>query len=66
MMISVRTILEGGGWGGRGVTLAKVSILIGGPDWATAVLTGILELNVFAMLLGTLPVVLLVVRNEIK
>eukprot|EP00976_Prorocentrum_cordatum_P069852 1179713-Prorocentrum_minimum.AAC.1 len=57
-MVSIKNILEGGG---RRITLPKVMILVGGPDWPTSVLTGILELNVFAMLLGSLPVMLLVV-----
>lgn len=44
-----------------GLTLAKVCILCGGPDWPTSVLTGILRCHVGQMLLGTLPCILLVV-----
>lgn len=44
-----------------GLTVAKVSILVGGPDWPTSVLTGILRLNVWQMLLGSLPVFFLIV-----
>jgi len=43
-----------------GLNLPKISVLIGGPDWPTSVLCGILRLNVFQMLLGTTPVVLLI------
>eukprot|EP00916_Digyalum_oweni_P016855 GHVL01027664.1.p1 GENE.GHVL01027664.1~~GHVL01027664.1.p1 ORF type:complete len:792 (+),score=116.07 GHVL01027664.1:53-2428(+) len=44
-----------------GISVDKVSILIGGPDWPTSVLTGILRLSVFQMLLGSSPVIILVV-----
>eukprot|EP00929_Paragymnodinium_shiwhaense_P000996 TRINITY_DN101208_c0_g1_i1.p1 TRINITY_DN101208_c0_g1~~TRINITY_DN101208_c0_g1_i1.p1 ORF type:complete len:896 (+),score=172.51 TRINITY_DN101208_c0_g1_i1:225-2912(+) len=40
-----------------GLGLSKVVILIGGPDWPTSVLTGILKMSLFQMLLGTLPVI---------
>lgn len=43
-----------------GLGIDKVSILCGGPDWPTSVLTGILRLSVVKMLIGTLPVVFLV------
>ena len=42
-----------------GVSLAKVSVLCGGPDWPTAVLCGILRADVRQMLLGLSPIVLL-------
>ena len=42
------------------LSLRKVLILCGGPDWPTSVLTGILGLDLNKMLLGTLPVYLLV------
>jgi len=42
-----------------GLGLEKVLILCGGPDWPTSVLTGILHLPLFQMLLGTLPVLFL-------
>lgn len=38
------------------ITLAKVSILIGGPDWPVAVLCGILRLSLPKTLLGVSPV----------
>jgi len=41
----------------RGLKLPKVSILVGGPDWPTSVLCGILRLDLFQVCLGTLPVV---------
>ena len=40
----------------RGLTLAKVAILCSGPDWPTAVLCGILKLDVTQMLIGLLPI----------
>merc|ERR1719478_585635 len=40
-----------------GLGIRKVVILIGGPDWPTSVLTGILRLSLPQMLLGTLPVI---------
>ncbi len=39
-----------------GLNMAKVSILCGGPDWPTSVLTGILRLSVVQMQIGTLPI----------
>jgi len=44
-----------------GLKINKICILIGGPDWPTSVLTGILKLNVFQMLLGTAPCIFLVI-----
>jgi len=44
-----------------GLHTPKVAILVGGPDWPTSVLTGILGLSLFEMLLGSLPVLLLIV-----
>ena len=38
-------------------------ILCGGPDWPTSVATGIMGLDVWKMLLGSLPVVLLIVPS---
>merc|ERR1711957_436389 len=40
------------------ITLAKVAFLIGGPDWPTSVLCGILRLDLLQCLLGTIPVIL--------
>ena len=53
---AIRKILEA-----PGMSFPKVCILVGGPDWPTSALTGILKLNLFEMLLGTLPVFLLIV-----
>lgn len=41
----------------EGITLGKVAMLIGGPDWPVAVLCGILRLNVVKVLLATSPVI---------
>lgn len=43
-----------------GLSVAKVCILVGGPDWPVSVTTGILRCNVFQMLFGTLPVLFLI------
>ena len=40
--------------------IKKVSILCGGPDWPVSVLTGILGQNPIAMLVGSLPVILVI------
>lgn len=44
-----------------GLTMEKVAILCGGPDWPTSVLTGILRLRLLPMLIGTLPCFFLIV-----
>jgi len=38
-------------------------ILCGGPDWPTSVLTGILRLSCVKMLIGSLPVVLIIIPS---
>jgi len=43
----------------QGLNLPKVAVLLGGPDWPTSVLCGILRVNIPQMLMGTLPIVLL-------
>uniref|UniRef100_A0A7S1BTQ1 Uncharacterized protein n=1 Tax=Corethron hystrix TaxID=216773 RepID=A0A7S1BTQ1_9STRA len=43
-----------------GVTKEKIFILIGGPDWPTSVLCGIMKLDFFPLMLGTLPVIFLI------
>ena len=43
-----------------GLSLAKVCILVGGPDWPVSVTTGILGCDVWQMLLGTAPVLFLI------
>ena len=37
-------------------TQPQVSLLVGGPDWPTSVITGILRQNVVQMMLGTVPI----------
>jgi hypothetical protein len=46
-----------------GLNFAKCAILVGGPDWPTSVITGILKLNVFQMMLGTTPILPLIVAS---
>lgn len=41
-----------------GLTVGKVAILVGGPDWPTSVTCGILRLEIYQMLIGTLPVII--------
>mmetsp|Transcript_98871 Transcript_98871/g.268523 ORF Transcript_98871/g.268523 Transcript_98871/m.268523 type:complete len:696 (+) Transcript_98871:1-2088(+) len=43
-----------------GLSMGKVAILVGGPDWPVSVGCGIIRLNIAQMLLGTSPVVVLV------
>jgi hypothetical protein len=43
-----------------GLNLDKIAILVGGPDWPTSVLTGILKLKLSAMLFGSLPIIFLI------
>jgi len=43
-----------------GLHQAKVAVLLGGPDWPTSVLTGILRLDASQMLLGSCPIVFLI------
>eukprot|EP00804_Cyclotella_cryptica_P010313 CCRYP_012242-RA/>CCRYP_012242-RA protein AED:0.10 eAED:0.10 QI:0/0.84/0.75/1/0.73/0.55/20/4684/1413 len=47
--------------GTDGLTISKVAILIGGPDWPTSVLCGIMRLSLPQILLGTVPVVFLTI-----
>jgi len=54
-MKAVRKILQK-----PGIGIPKVAILIGGPDWPTSVLTGIMGLNLCEMLYGSQPIVLLI------
>jgi len=48
---AVEAILKKPGW-----SVGKVSVLVGAPDWPTSVTCGILGMNIWQMLLGTLPV----------
>mmetsp|Transcript_28788 Transcript_28788/g.54352 ORF Transcript_28788/g.54352 Transcript_28788/m.54352 type:complete len:839 (+) Transcript_28788:95-2611(+) len=43
-----------------GLSMAKCSILIGGPDWPTSVLCGILKLDLIPILIGTFPILILI------
>jgi hypothetical protein len=43
-----------------GMGLDKVSILVGGPDWPTSVLCGIMTLDLIPVLVGTIPVFMLI------
>ncbi len=43
-----------------GFGMAKVSILCGGPDWPTSVLCGIMDLSLWPILVGTIPVLILI------
>jgi len=43
-----------------GMKIDKVCILVGGPDWPTSVLCGIMRLDLLPVLIGTLPVFLLI------
>lgn len=44
-----------------GLGIAKVCILVGGPDWPTSVLCGIMDLALFPILFGTLPIIFLII-----
>jgi hypothetical protein len=41
-----------------GLNVAQVAVLVGGPDWPTAVLCGILGLSQIKILIGTTPVLI--------
>lgn len=43
-----------------GFSPGKVAVLVGGPDWPTSVITGILDLPLCSMLMGSLPVAILI------
>ena len=43
-----------------GLGIAKVCILVGGPDWPTSVLCGIMGLPLLPILVGTLPIIFLI------
>jgi hypothetical protein len=53
-MRAIRVLLEVPGFNWK-----KCVILLGGPDWPTSVLTGILRLSVFQCLLGSSPFIIL-------
>lgn len=43
-----------------GMGMDKVCLLVGGPDWPTSVLAGIMGLDLLPVLFGTLPVIILI------
>lgn len=49
--------------GKKGLSISKVAILIGGPDWPTSVLCGIMRLSVFQIMIGTIPTIVLVIPS---
>mmetsp|Transcript_13145 Transcript_13145/g.19666 ORF Transcript_13145/g.19666 Transcript_13145/m.19666 type:complete len:912 (+) Transcript_13145:99-2834(+) len=55
LMKSMRIVL-----GEKGLSIPKVAILIGGPDWPTSVLCGIMRLDLFQIIVGTMPIVFLI------
>jgi len=58
LMKAVRLILT---MPGSSLQLGKVAVLVGGPDWPTSVITGILDLPLGSMLLGSTPVIVTIV-----
>eukprot|EP00526_Cylindrotheca_closterium_P000029 CAMPEP_0113654782 /NCGR_PEP_ID=MMETSP0017_2-20120614/29338_1 /TAXON_ID=2856 /ORGANISM="Cylindrotheca closterium" /LENGTH=872 /DNA_ID=CAMNT_0000567949 /DNA_START=1 /DNA_END=2619 /DNA_ORIENTATION=+ /assembly_acc=CAM_ASM_000147 len=44
-----------------GMSYAKVAILVGGPDWPTSVLCGLMKLELIPILLGTVPVAIIII-----
>ena len=45
----------------EGLSFGKVGILCGGPDWPTSVLCGLLKCDLKEMMMGTLPMILLII-----
>ncbi|CAE8688484.1 unnamed protein product, partial [Polarella glacialis] len=43
-----------------GLSMGKVAILCGGPDWPTSVLAGVLKLSLFECELGTMPIIVFI------
>ena len=41
----------------HGMSVGKTMILVGGPDWPTSVLTGIIGCDLVPMIAGTVPVI---------
>merc|ERR1740121_1610822 len=44
----------------EGCHISKMAVLVGGPDWPTSVITGIMDLSLLPMLIGSLPVVVVI------
>jgi len=55
LMKAMRLVLDK-----EGLSVPKVSILIGGPDWPTSVLCGIMRLSLPQIMLGTTPIIFLI------
>jgi len=55
LMKAMRLVLGSGG-----LSIPKVAILIGGPDWPTSVLCGIMRLSLLQIMVGTLPIIFLI------
>ncbi|KAL7553154.1 hypothetical protein ACHAWF_018056 [Thalassiosira exigua] len=55
LMKAMRLVLGKGG-----LSVPKVAILIGGPDWPTSVLCGIMRISICQIMLGTTPIVFLI------
>jgi len=49
-----------------GMSFAKVAMLCGGPDWPTSVLCGIMGLKLLPILVGTLPIIALVLPTVLS
>eukprot|EP00588_Corethron_pennatum_P017265 CAMPEP_0194304858 /NCGR_PEP_ID=MMETSP0171-20130528/2455_1 /TAXON_ID=218684 /ORGANISM="Corethron pennatum, Strain L29A3" /LENGTH=271 /DNA_ID=CAMNT_0039056229 /DNA_START=239 /DNA_END=1051 /DNA_ORIENTATION=+ len=49
-----------------GLTLAKVGILVGGPDWPTSVACGLMGLDLLPILIGTLPIILIIIPTVLS
>lgn len=56
LMRSMKLVLQH-----KGIRLDKVCILVGGPDWPTSVLCGIMGLDLIPVLLGTTPIIFLII-----
>ena len=50
----------------KGYSTVKVATLVGGPDWPTSVLCGILDLPILPILVGTLPVIIIIVPTVLS
>lgn len=43
-----------------GLSMGKVAILCGGPDWPVSVMAGVLRLSLFECLVGTMPIIVFI------
>lgn len=46
--------------GEEGLSIGKIAILCGGPDWPTSVLCGLLKLDLMPIMIGTTPIIFLI------